>query len=163
MRGGIVGLHHGAVNVRDWSASLAFYRDVLGLELLNEGEALGSEMDQATGYPGVRLRYAMFRVGRQHFELIQYLEPAPGVASGQHHDTGATHIAFKVRDIDLAYAELSSKGVAFLGPPARFREYVPVGGAFAYALDPNGVLLEFIEDVHLPPGDGGAEAVASGV
>jgi hypothetical protein len=42
---------------------------------------------------------------------------------------------------------LSGRGVPFLGPPVRYRDPVPVGGAFAYALDPNGVVLEFIEDV----------------
>lgn len=150
MRGGIVGLHHGAVNVVDWDASVSFYRDTLGFELLNDGEAAGPEMDKATDFRNVRLRYAMFRVGRQHFELIQYLTPRPGYVSGKRHDAGATHLAFKVRDIDEAYRQLLQLGVEFIAPPVRFREYVPVGGAFAYALDPNGVLLEFIEDVNLP-------------
>lgn len=154
MHGGIVGLHHGAINVSDWNVSVQFYREVLGLELLNEGEATGAEMDQATLFGQVRMRYAMFRVGRQHFELIQYLSPVPGSVSGERQDSGSTHLAFKVRNVDAAYRDLSARGVHFLSEPVRFREYVPVGGAFAYALDPNGVLLEFIEDVNMSVGEG---------
>lgn len=144
---GIVGVHHAAVNAGDWDESLRFYRYALGLELLGEGEASGPEMEAATAYPGVRLRWAMFRVGGNHLELIQYQQPPPGTASGRRHDAGATHIAFKVANVDAAHRELAARGVRFLSQPVRFTEPVPVGGAFAYALDPNGVLLEFIEDV----------------
>jgi len=144
---GIVGLHHGAVNARDWDESLAFYRDIIGLELLGSGVADGDLMERATGRPDVRLRWAMFRVGDQHFELIQYFSPAPGESAGERHDAGATHLAFKVRDVDVAHRCLSARGVRFVGEPVRYADPVPVGGAFAYAVDPNGVLLEFIEDV----------------
>ncbi|CAN5776631.1 hypothetical protein BH23CHL8_BH23CHL8_10240 [soil metagenome] len=148
MHGGISGLHHGAVNAVDWEASLAFYRDALGLRLLGTGEASGPLMEAATGRPGIRLRWAMFEVGAQHFELIQYLDPPPGPAAGATHDGGATHLAFKVKDVDEAYRDLSARGVRFIGTPVRYSDPVPVGGAFAYALDPSGVLLEFIEDVN---------------
>jgi glyoxylase I family protein len=144
---GIVGLHHGAVNVLDWEESIAFYRDTLGLHLLGSGDAGGELMDQATGLADVHLRWAMFRVGGQHLELIQYRTPVPGRIEGVRHDAGATHLAFKVRDVDEAYAVLAARGVRFLGSPVRYPDPVPVGGAFAYAVDPNGVLLEFIEDV----------------
>jgi lactoylglutathione lyase len=145
--GGISGLHHGAVNAVDWDASIAFYRDVLGLPLLGTGEAFGDLMETALGRPGVRLRWAMFAVGDQHFELISYLDPPAGRVRGDTWDGGATHLAFKVRDVEEAYRDLSARGVRFLGAPVRYSEPVPVGGAFAYALDPSGVLLEFIEDV----------------
>jgi catechol 2,3-dioxygenase-like lactoylglutathione lyase family enzyme len=147
VNGGIRGLHHGAINAVDWEASVAFYRDILGLTLLGTGEASGELMETALGRSGVRLRWAMFAVGDQHFELIGYLEPPAGRVEGETWDGGATHLAFKVRDVDEAYRDLSARGVRFLGEPVRYREPVPVGGAFAYALDPSGVLLEFIEDV----------------
>jgi catechol 2,3-dioxygenase-like lactoylglutathione lyase family enzyme len=147
VNGGIRGLHHGAINAVDWDASVAFYRDVLGLPLLGTGEASGELMETALSRPGVRLRWAMFAVGDQHFELIGYLEPPAGRVLGESWDGGATHLAFKVRDVDEAYRDLSARGVRFLGEPVRYHEPVPVGGAFAYALDPSGVLLEFIEDV----------------
>jgi catechol 2,3-dioxygenase-like lactoylglutathione lyase family enzyme len=147
MNGGIRGLHHGAVNAVDWDASLAFYRDTLGLPLLGTGEASGDVLETALSRSGVRLRWAMFAVGDQHFELIGYLDPPAGRVQGETTDGGATHLAFKVHDVDEAYRDLSARGVRFLGEPVRYSEPVPVGGAFAYALDPNGVLLEFIEDV----------------
>jgi catechol 2,3-dioxygenase-like lactoylglutathione lyase family enzyme len=147
VNGGIRGLHHGAINAVDWEASLAFYRDTLGLELLGSGEASGDIMETALGRPGVRLRWAMFAVGDAHFELIGYVDPPAGRVTGHPWDGGATHLAFKVDDVDEAYRDLSARGVHFLGEPVRYAEPVPVGGAFAYALDPSGVVLEFIEDV----------------
>jgi glyoxylase I family protein len=147
VNGGVVGLHHAAINVSDWEVSLGFYRDVLGLELLGSGEAGGELMERALDRRGVRLRWAMLALGAQHLELIQYLEPLAGTTMGETHDAGATHIAFKVRDVDEAFRDLSARGVRFLGEPVRYAEPVPVGGAFAYAVDPDGVLLEFIEDV----------------
>jgi lactoylglutathione lyase len=148
---GPLGLHHAAVNVVDWDASITFYRDVLGFELIGGGTAHGAEIERATRTPNVRLRYAMFRVGEQHFELIEYLEPTPGRMIGAHHDGGQAHIAFKVRDVEATYTELAARGVQFLSRPVRFEEPVPVGGAFVYTIDPNGVMLEFIEDVNYSP------------
>ena len=147
MHGGILGLHHAAINVSDWDASLRFYRDTLGLTLLGSGEASGDLMERALDRAGVRLRWAMFALGGQHLELIQYVEPVPGRPTGATSDAGATHIAFRVRDVDEAYRDLLARGVRFLGEPVRYAEPVPVGGAFVYALDPDGVLLELIEDV----------------
>ena len=51
MNGGIRGLHHGAINAIDWEASVAFYRDVLGLPLLGTGEASGELMETALSAP----------------------------------------------------------------------------------------------------------------
>ena len=117
MNGGIQGLHHGSINVVDWEASVSFYRDVLGLALLGTGEASGELMETALSRPGVRLRWAMFAVGDRHLELIQYVEPPAGRVTGETWDAGATHLAFKVRDVDEAYRDLSARGLSVLFYP----------------------------------------------
>lgn len=150
---GILALHHAAVNVSDWDASMRFYRDLLGLPLRGTGEADGELLETALDRPGVRLRWAMFAVGDQHLELIQYREPRPGRVAGSSTDAGATHLALRVADVEAAHAELAARGVRFLGRPVRYTEPVPVGGAFVYALDPDGVVIELIEDVAGTPSD----------
>ena len=141
------GLHHAAVNVSDWDRSVAFYRDTLGLELLfQDGDAFGEELDQNTGLHDVRLRFGMFALGDGYFELIQYRQPAPAANDGAINDTGRTHLCFQVADIEAAYADLCRRGVAFNGRPLHITSGPLDGCAFAYFLDPDGVLLEIFED-----------------
>lgn len=142
----ITGVHHAAVNVRDWDESVSFYRDVLGLEFLLEGEATGEGIEANTHLDRVRLRFAMFRAGENRFELIQYLSPE-GRPNDRHvNDTGSTHIAFVVGDIDRAFEELSARGVRFNATPIHIDSGPLAGCAFAYFPDPNGVLLEIFQE-----------------
>jgi catechol 2,3-dioxygenase-like lactoylglutathione lyase family enzyme len=145
--GPIKGMHHAAVNVSDWDRSVAFYRDVLGLELVfQDGDASGSQLDENTGLHDVHLRFGMFRAGDAYFELIQYHRPSPGPNDGAINDTGRTHLCFRVDDIEAAYADLSARGVRFNGRPLHITSGPLDGCAFAYFLDPDGVLLEIFED-----------------
>ncbi len=142
----ITGVHHAAVNVRDWDESMSFYRDVLGLEFLLEGEATGPGIEANTRLEGVQLRFAMFRAGDNRFELIQYLAPTGRPNDRDVNDTGSTHIAFVVADIDKAFKELSARGVRFNATPIHIDSGPLAGCAFAYFTDPNGVLLEIFQE-----------------
>ncbi|HUG49064.1 MAG TPA: VOC family protein [Candidatus Limnocylindria bacterium] len=143
----ITGIHHAAVNVSDWDRSVAFYRDVLGFELIfQDGSASGRELDQNTKLANVQLRFGMVRAGETLFELIQYEHPSPGPNDGSINDTGRTHLCFRVADIEAAYAELSERGVRFNGRPLHIDSGPLAGCAFAYFPDPDGVLLEIFED-----------------
>lgn len=142
----ITGVHHAAVNVRDWDESVSFYRDVLGLEFLLEGEATGPGIESNTLLEGVRLRFAMFGAGRDRIELIQYLSPEGRSNDRAVNDTGSTHIAFVVEDIDQAFDNLSARGVRFNATPIHIDSGPLAGCAFAYFPDPNGVLLEIFQD-----------------
>ena len=142
----IVGVHHAAVNVRNWDESVAFYRDVLGLSFLLEGEATGEGIEANTHLEGVRLRFAMFAAGDNRFELIQYLSPEGRPNDRGVNDTGQTHIAFVVEDIDEAFKDLTAKGVKFNATPIHIDSGPLAGCAFAYFPDPNGVLLEIFQE-----------------
>jgi catechol 2,3-dioxygenase-like lactoylglutathione lyase family enzyme len=140
------GIHHAAVNVSDWDRSFAFYRDVLGCEFLLEGEASGEGIEANTKLSNVRLRFAMFRLGDNHLELIQYITPAGRPNDRAVNDTGAGHICFLVDDIDEAFARLQEQGVKFNATPIHINSGPLEGCAFAYFLDPDGVLLEIFQE-----------------
>ncbi len=140
------GVHHAAINVSDWDRSVDFYQNILGATFLLQGEAAGEGIEQNTRLAGVRLRFAMFAIGDNHIELIHYITP-PGRRNDRSvNDTGCTHIAFTVEDIDEAFRRLTEQGVRFNGKPIHIDSGPLIGCSFAYFPDPDGVLLEIFQE-----------------
>jgi catechol 2,3-dioxygenase-like lactoylglutathione lyase family enzyme len=116
----IISFEHVGVRVRDVDASLGFYRDILGGEVVRSGIISGS---------GVRLEYV--QIGQAIVELL-----------GPHTDRlGYDHIAFDVEDIDAAYRDLSAAGFAFPVPPKTAGSGI---GRIAFLEDPEGLRLELL-------------------
>jgi catechol 2,3-dioxygenase-like lactoylglutathione lyase family enzyme len=120
---GITGLAHTGICVPDVEAATAWWRDVMGLEVLSppylmEGEAITKDMGELVPAP-VRVKAAILGFpgdGDRVLELIEY-PSAPG-ADGRSRarlvDPGLSHIAFVCDDVVATRAELEAKGVRFL-------------------------------------------------
>ena len=77
-----LGLDHTAITVGDTDASLAFYRDTLGLEVVGEGENHGVEQEHLNNVFGVRLRITTLRApSGTGVELLEYRAPRDGRAA----------------------------------------------------------------------------------
>jgi catechol 2,3-dioxygenase-like lactoylglutathione lyase family enzyme len=77
-----LGIDHTAMTVSDTDASLAFYRDRLGLRLAGESENYGTEQEHLNGVFGARLRITTLRAGSgPGVELLEYLSPRGGRAA----------------------------------------------------------------------------------
>ena len=77
-----LGIDHTAITVSDTDASLAFYRDRLGLRLAGESENYGPEQEHLNGVFGARLRITALRAGAgPGIELLEYLSPRGGRAA----------------------------------------------------------------------------------
>ena len=105
--------------VADLERSLAFYRDLLGLTVTDEGEGGGPDTDELVGAQGMRFRYAELDLGAdQLLELIQPLGPAafPQARSVAPPLSGA-HVGLLVDDIGETYRRLRRAGCPdALGP-----------------------------------------------
>ncbi|SED36969.1 VOC family protein [Streptomyces sp. TLI_105] len=136
---GTLATHHVGLNVTDLGRSLAFYGDVLGFEVLGEGEEKDS-------------RYAFLgQDGRLVLTLWQQAEGAYEPAR-----PGLHHLAFEAESIEhvrAAEAVLTARGASFAyeGVVAH-REGAASGGIFFH--DPDGTRLE----ISVPKGAEGAEA-----
>lgn len=76
-----LGIDHTAITVSDTDASLAFYRDQLGLRLAGESENHGPEQEHLNGVFGARLRITALRASAgPGIELLEYLSPRGGRA-----------------------------------------------------------------------------------
>ncbi len=77
-----LGLDHTAIGVRSTAASLAFYRDLLGLRVAGESLNVGIEQEQLTGVPGAEVRITGLRApgGGPGVEFLEYEAPRAGRA-----------------------------------------------------------------------------------
>src|SRR6516165_718923 len=74
-----LGIDHTAVVVSDTEASLAFYRDRLGLPESGRSENFGPEQERLNGVFGARLRITQVRAPKgPGLELLEYLAPRDG-------------------------------------------------------------------------------------
>jgi CreA protein len=104
-----------AISVSDYARSLAWYRDVLGFQVVFELESWGWAQLQ-TPVPGLL-------VGIGESEEVK-------------HGGGAT-LTFTVEDIDAARATLEGEGVRFDGPTSPVEDMVRLATFF----DPDGNAL----------------------
>ena len=138
--------HTGFV-VKDIEESVKFYSEVLGMRIAARMERQGEFIEQVLAFPGAHIKGGFVDMGEGHqLELIQYLSPASGENSLKRNDLGASHLAFFVEDLDKFYQETSQKGIRYNNPPASmFDDNGKLSRKVAYAQDPDGNWLEFVE------------------
>lgn len=119
------------LGVADFAASLRFYRDQLGLEVL----ALYDDPP-----------YATLTAAGARISLAEQGHPAPdrpGVVMSAPADRSRASVVLvlEVDDADAAHARLGDRGVPFLAPV----HHPPWGGSRFFCVDPDGYLVEIEE------------------
>ena len=154
-------MSHVALGVRDFERSLHFYRDLLGLQVSQEGtEVEGSEYQQGIyERENRKFRFAILRAGKESagpygmseeapvIALIAPLDPPPTGAGIKVDQVGISHVGFWVKGLDAVYGELKSKGVTFLAPPHTLARTKAGTIRSAFAQDPDGILIQLDEMV----------------
>jgi catechol 2,3-dioxygenase-like lactoylglutathione lyase family enzyme len=143
----VSGFDHVSVTCRDRDASIAFYADVLRLDVAARGESDDRELAMMMGLDHVRMRWADVDLGGgMTLELVQFLHPAGSPVSKSLWDPGATHIGLQVDDIDAMHARLREAGVRVVSKPVRLTEEGSWYGAkVLYVVDPDGTWIELVE------------------
>jgi catechol 2,3-dioxygenase-like lactoylglutathione lyase family enzyme len=74
-----LGIDHTAIVVADTAISLAFYCDLLGMKLQQQGENSGSEQENLSGIPDPKVKISSLKASAGlGIELLEYLEPDNG-------------------------------------------------------------------------------------
>ena len=138
---------HTGFTVRDIARSLAFYRDILGMEVVFEQEKRGGYLAAIVGYPDAHVRMAHLRFpGDGHrVELFEYVEPEPQGIAGEPRDVGITHVCLAVDDIDAVLDRVTSAGAQTFSPPVLVDTGANAGGRGVYVRDPDGIILELFQ------------------
>jgi glyoxylase I family protein len=141
------GIDHAGMTVASLKAALHFYRDLLGLRVTDEGEDSGPELDAITGLSGVRIRFAELDLGAgQLLELVQFNPPEGGRLAQGPRDSGASHLALRVDDVDALCAQLVAAGVTVPGRPTTITAPGAWFGArCVYVQDPDGRTVELVQ------------------
>jgi catechol 2,3-dioxygenase-like lactoylglutathione lyase family enzyme len=137
--------HHHSFTVSDMVRSIHFYRDLLGLELIQDAVRANLEpYDRIVGYSNVDLRIVMLREkgGDYIVELIEYRNPPAQIRELQNYYIGSSHICFLVEDIDAEYRRLSAAGVRFNSPPVAIERNGKLVSRAVYMFDPDGITVE---------------------
>jgi catechol 2,3-dioxygenase-like lactoylglutathione lyase family enzyme len=140
----VVGVHHTSRSVGDMDRSLAFYRDLLGLEVLLDTEMSGEMLEREVALEGARLRLVELGTGGEAMlELLQYHSPPSRDGEELRPcDVGAHHVALAVEDIQSDYERLSDAGVEFTCPPQEVDAGYFAGHRTVYCYDPDHMIVE---------------------
>jgi catechol 2,3-dioxygenase-like lactoylglutathione lyase family enzyme len=127
-------LNHVGGRIKDLDASLAFYTETIGAEVVDQIFIAGPRVDR------VHLQLATGLV-----ELLHNQDVDPDAAYG------LNHIGFMTDDLDGDYARLIGAGYAEISAP---RVAGSGQGRLAFLADPNGVRVELLqreEEFRIPP------------
>ena len=141
------------MTVSDLDRSVAFFRDVLTFELLEQFEDAGRETELLTGVFGARTRTARLRLGAEVVELTEFLAPRgrPYPADTRGNDQWFQHIAIVVSNMAEAYGRLRNHGASHGSTgPQRLPDWNPAAGGIQafYFRDPDGHFLEVLQFPH---------------
>jgi methylmalonyl-CoA epimerase len=102
-------LDHVGIAVSDLPASLAFFKDVLGLHV-EASEEIASQ----------RVRATFLNTGQSTFEMLEATAPDSPIAKFiEKRGAGLHHVALRVDDIAAALAHLRSRGIRLIDNTAR--------------------------------------------
>jgi catechol 2,3-dioxygenase-like lactoylglutathione lyase family enzyme len=150
-------LHHTGYTVSDLDRSVAFYRDLMGLEVLAQQEKQGGYLAAIVGYQDAHVRMAHLRAPASGhvLELFEYIAPKGETPERiEPRDVGTAHLCFLVDDLDAVYRRLVDAGVdTFVSPPVLVDTGINTGGYGIYLRDPDGIVLEIFQP---PKRDGAA-------
>lgn len=125
----MLGIHHVAIICSDYDRSKHFYVNLLGFSVIQET------------YREARNSYKLdLQVGENaQIELFSFPDPPDRLS--QPEACGLRHLAFKVKNLDAAVADLNTKGI----PTEPIRLDDLTGKRFTFFQDPDGLPLELYE------------------
>ncbi|MBW8785513.1 MAG: VOC family protein [Novosphingobium sp.] len=137
-------IDHIGISVADVERSIAFYREMFGMEPLCPISPFGGgDFERVMGVPGAQGRMCVIRGNDVQLELFEFANPAPPAQdpNASVSDRGISHFGITVRDIDATYERMLAAGVRFHCPVTTF----PSGIKAAYGRDPDGNVFELLE------------------
>ena len=144
-------IYHVGLTVSDLERSIAFYRDVLGLEFQGEIFMEGEETDKMFRRVNCKARVAYLNgskaVEAPPVELIQFVNNEVKKVPSDLFTTSISEVCFYTDDIDSAYKHLVDNNVECLSEPQDFDFRADGFGesrAF-YFRDPDGIILEMMQ------------------
>jgi catechol 2,3-dioxygenase-like lactoylglutathione lyase family enzyme len=145
-----LGIDHTAIAISNTSASLDFYEDLLGLDVMGESENFGIEQSRLNQVFGARLRItglqAIEGIG---VEFLEYLSPSDGrpyPPDVRPNDLIHWDITMEVTDANWMYQKLKRDGVEFISAGVIMLPDSSLGFHRGFLVrDPDGHAIRIVE------------------
>jgi catechol 2,3-dioxygenase-like lactoylglutathione lyase family enzyme len=144
-------LFHVNICVRDMERSIRFYQQI-GFNKVNDFTAEDPRIGDGLGVKANKIRGVFMRIGDDAnapvLDLVQFLDPpTQGQPYSSLNNVGICRIAFTVKDIEKAYADLQKMDVEFVAPLTTIDGPGDGKASFVCFTDPDGTILELISGV----------------
>ena len=140
----MIELFHVGLTVKNLEQSLAFYRDVAGMQehewrMMN---VTSKAFDTLTNNSGAELKVVHLTAGPFMLQLIEYVAAGGTTLDLHHNNVGSPHMCFYVPDVEAKYGELRQRGDVTI--TSGLVQIAPNMRSF-YTEDPDGVPVEFLQ------------------
>ena len=139
----VVGYRHTGIITKDIKESLNFYRNILGMEIIQDFVDSSEYINEITGLEGATAHFIKLKSkDGSVLELLEYLTHPTEPVEGSIINVGICHIALRVSNSKTAYERLIENDVTVLSKPVLSSE------GFAkvfFCLDPDNVRVELVE------------------
>jgi catechol 2,3-dioxygenase-like lactoylglutathione lyase family enzyme len=139
----VKGFRHTGIICKDLEKSLEFYKDYLGLEVIQDFWDDSDYINEITGISGANVHMIKLKADDGTvLELLNYPTHPTDIIKQEVYNVGACHIALQVYDIEKAYVDLLKKGVNFLSGPVLSSEGI---AKVCFCMDPNNIRIELVQ------------------
>lgn len=145
--GRTIAFGHVGLQVADLDRSVAYYRDVIGLRLLERLTRDDAYLKVVVGYPEVTLDVAVLvePASGALLELLQYLGTHGTPVDPATANPGTAHVCFQVDDVDAIWERAAAAGYGSVNPPVTPTAGRWAGGRSVYLVDPDGIRVELVQ------------------
>ena len=127
-----------AITCSDFAASLDFYHNKLGFEIVLDLE-IPDDLARDVGLAPIGFRQVRLKAGNTLIKLMEIESPPPKPTD--EFSAGVRWLTFFVDDIQQTVKDLKQNGVEFLSEPIS----APDAGGVVCAKDPDGILIELVQ------------------
>jgi len=139
----VIGYRHTGIIVKNMEKSLYFYRDILGLEVVQNYSDGTDYINKITGITNADVHMIKLKAKDGTIvEILEYRNHPTELMEQQIYNAGACHIAFQVKDANQTYNILKDKGITIISQPILSSEGI---AKVFFCLDPNNVRIELVE------------------
>ena len=139
----VIGYRHTGIIVKDMKKSLHFYRDILGLKVIQDFSDSSEYINKITGIKNADVHMIKLKAEDETvLEILEYRNHPTKLMEHPIYNVGACHIALQVRNANDSYNKLIENNVRIISKPVLSSEKI---AKVFFCFDPNDVRIELVE------------------
>ena len=139
----VIGYRHTGIIVKDMKKSLHFYKDILGLKVIQDFSDSSDYINKITGIKNADVHMIKLKAEDETvLEILEYRNHPTELMEYPIYNVGACHIALQVRNANDAYNKLIENNVRIISKPVLSSEKI---AKVFFCFDPNDVRIELVE------------------